>query len=284
MQNERGQQGEEATPSMPVQVVGLSAVPEAGQSFHVVESDRAARDVVGHRESERKAAAAEPVRPKRSLEELFARAGNGEGPKELALVLKGDVHGSVEALRDAVQKLSTDDVQVKVIHMGVGAISESDVMLAKASDAIVVGFHVRPDPAARRAAETQGVDLRLYRVIYEATDEIRKAMAGLLPPTIVEKELGRAEVRKTFQVPRAGLIAGSYVLDGTLRRGAAARLVRDGVLIHSGRIGSLRRFKDDVREVQSGFECGIGLEGYNDFKVGDVIEAFELEEKPPTLA
>jgi len=281
MHNERGEPLDEAAPAAPVQVVGLSAVPEAGQSFHAVESERAAREVVSHREAERRTSAAEPLRPRRTLEELFAQEGGG--PKELVVVIKADVHGSVEALRDALEKLSTEDVKVKVIHAGVGAVSESDVMLAAASEATVVGFHVRPDPAARRAAESQGVDVRLYRVIYEATDEIRKAMAGLLPPTLEEAELGRAEVRQTFSVPRVGTIAGCYVTEGQMRRGASARLVRDGVQVHGGRIGSLRRFKDDVREVQSGFECGIGIEGYNDVKVGDVIEAFELLEKPATL-
>jgi len=283
MYNERGQQVKEVGPATPVQIIGLSGVPESGQLFHVVENERAAKEVVDHRVSEQKLKATEPARPTRSLEELFAQVSEGEGPRELPVVIKADVHGSAEALREAIEKLSTDKVHVKVIHTGVGAVSESDVMLARASDAIVVGFHVRPDPAARRAAEGQGVDVRLYRVIYEATDEIKAAMAGLLPPTSVEKELGRAEVRQTFTVPRMGTVAGSYVLDGTIRRGARARLVRDGVQIYQGRVGSLRRFKDDVREVQSGFECGIGIEGYNDIKVGDVIEAFEIEEKPATL-
>jgi len=283
MYNERGQQVKEVGPATPVQIIGLSGVPESGQLFHVVENERAAKEVVDHRVSEQKLKATEPARPTRSLEELFAQVSEGEGPRELPVVIKADVHGSAEALREAIEKLSTDKVHVKVIHTGVGAVSESDVMLARASDAIVVGFHVRPDPAARRAAEGQGVDVRLYRVIYEATDEIKAAMAGLLPPTRVEKELGRAEVRQTFSVPRMGTVAGSYVLDGTIRRGARARLVRDGVQIYQGRVGSLRRFKDDVREVQSGFECGIGIEGYNDIKVGDVIEAFEIEEKPATL-
>jgi len=283
MYNERGQQVKEVGPATPVQIIGLSGVPESGQIFHVVENERAAKEVVDHRVSEQKLKATEPARPTRSLEELFAQVSEDEGPRELPVVIKADVHGSAEALREAIEKLSTDKVHVKVIHTGVGAVSESDVMLARASDAIVVGFHVRPDPAARRAAESQGVDVRLYRVIYEATDEIKAAMAGLLPPTSVEKELGRAEVRQTFTVPRMGTVAGSYVLDGTIRRGARARLVRDGVQIYQGRVGSLRRFKDDVREVQSGFECGIGIEGYNDIKVGDVIEAFEIEEKPATL-
>jgi len=283
MYNERGQQVKEVGPATPVQIIGLSGVPESGHLFHVVENERAAKEVVDHRVSEQKLKATEPARPTRSLEELFAQVSEDEGPRELPVVIKADVHGSAEALREALEKLSTEKVHVKVIHTGVGAVSESDVMLARASDAIVVGFHVRPDPAARRAAESHGVDVRLYRVIYEATDEIKAAMAGLLPPTSVEKELGRAEVRQTFSVPRMGTVAGSYVLDGTIRRGARVRLVRDGVQIYQGRVGSLRRFKDDVREVQSGFECGIGIEGYNDIKVGDVIEAFEIEEKPATL-
>jgi translation initiation factor IF-2 len=285
MINDKGQQLKEAGPSVPVQVIGLSGVPEAGQPFNAVENERAAKDVVEHRKDEaRGAAASEMVRPKRTLEELFAQVGeDGGGPRELNVVLKGDVHGSVEALADAIEKQSTDSVQVKVIYQGVGAISESDVMLARASDAIVVGFHVRPDPSARREAESQGVDVRLYQVIYEATDEIRKAMAGLLPPRIEEKELGHAEVRQTFTIPKAGTIAGCYITEGLMRRNAQARLVRDGVQIYTGKLSSLKRFKDDAREVQTGFECGIGIEGYNDIKVGDVIEAFELEEKPATL-
>jgi translation initiation factor IF-2 len=181
-------------------------------------------------------------------------------------------------------KLSRDDVKVDVILAGVGAISESDVMLAKASDAIVVGFHVRPDPAARRAAEGQGVDLRSYQIIYELTDEVRKAMAGLLPPKVTERVLGRVEVRKTFSVPRVGTVAGCYVTDGMVRRSARARLIRDGVQVWEGGLASLKRFKDDVREVQTGFECGIGLDGYNDVKVGDVIEPYEVEETPATLS
>jgi len=282
MQDERGQQIEEAGPSFPAQLIGLSGVPEAGQAFHVVQNERGAKEVISHREGERRMANIEPARPRRSLEELFA-AAEGEGPKELNVVIKADVQGSVEALRDAIRKLSTDSVSVNVIHSGVGAVSETDVMLAHASDAIIVGFHVRPDPSARRIAEKQGVDVRLYQVIYEATDELRAAMAGLLPPTRHEKELGRAEVRQTFTIPKAGTIAGCYVTEGTIRRNGLARLVRDGVQIYSGKVGSLRRFKDDVREVQGSFECGIGIEGYNDLKVGDVIEVFEIEEKPATL-
>ncbi len=281
MENEHGQKVDVAAPSTPVQVVGLSAVPEAGSVFNVVESERIGKDIVEHRVSELRGKPVE-TRPRLSLEQFFAQTQDG-GVKELAIVLKADVQGSLEAVRDALVKLSTDAVKVDVIHTGVGAITESDVMLAKASNAIVIGFHVRPDPASRRAAEGQGVDLRLYQIIYEATDDVRKAMAGLLPPTIKEVALGRAEVRRTFSVPKIGTIGGSYVLEGLIRRGALCRLVRDGVQIYEGRIGSLKRFKDDAREVNTGFECGIGIDGYNDLKVGDIIEAYAREEQPATL-
>jgi translation initiation factor IF-2 len=281
MENERGQRINEAGPSTPVQLIGLSSVPEAGQAMHAVESERDAREVADHRAGEERSKPTQ-AKPKLTLEELFGQA-DGEGPKELRIVLKGDVHGTVEAVRDALLKLATDTVKVNVILAGVGAISESDVMLAKASDAIVVGFHVRPDSAARRAAEGQGVDLRSYQIIYELTDEVRKAMAGLLPPKIEEKVLGRVEVRKTFNVPRVGTIAGSYVSEGFVRRNARARLLRDGVQIWEGGFASLKRFKDDVREVQTGFECGVGLDGFNDIKVGDVIEPFEIVETRPAL-
>jgi translation initiation factor IF-2 len=282
MENERAERVESAGPSTPVQVIGLSEVPEAGQTLHAVESERAAREVADHRAGEEKARPAQAAR-RLSLEELFAQGDAEAGPKELRVVLKADTHGSVEAVRDALLKLATDAVKVSVILAGVGAISESDVMLAKASDAIVVGFHVRPDSAARRAAEGQGVDLRAYQIIYELTDEVRRAMAGLLPPKLEEKVLGRVEVRKTFNVPRVGTVAGCYVVEGLVRRNARARLLRDGVQIWEGGLASLKRFKDDVREVQTGFECGIGLEGYNDVKVGDVIEPFEIEETRATL-
>ncbi|HVP28158.1 MAG TPA: translation initiation factor IF-2 [Myxococcota bacterium] len=281
MQNEHGQRLDEAGPSTPVQVIGLSAVAEAGNVFHAVESERDGKQIAEHRLAEQRGRTTE-ARPKLSLEDFFAQAQEG-GTKTLGLVLKADVQGSVEALRESLVKLSTDAVKVDVIHTGVGAITESDVMLAKASNAIVVGFHVRPDNAARRAAEGQGVDLRMYQIIYEVTDDVRKAMAGLLPPTIKEVALGRAEVRKTFAVPRIGTIAGSYVLDGLIRRGALCRLIRDGVQIYEGKIGSLKRFKDDAREVAAGFECGIGIDGYNDLKLGDVIEAYERQETPATL-
>jgi len=281
MEDENGRRMKEATPSVPVQVIGLGGVPAAGEAVNAVENERIAKEIVAHREAERRAQPAES-RPAVSLDEFFAEAQGG-GVRELRLVVKADVQGSVETLRDSLTKLSADEVKVSVIHAGVGAITESDVMLARASGAIVIGFHVRPEPAARKAAEGQGVDVRTYQVIYEATDDVQKAMVGLLPPTISENFLGRAEVRQTFSVPRVGTIAGCYVAEGTMRRNASARLLRDGVQVYEGRIGSLKRFKDDVREVQTGFECGIGIEGYNDVKVGDVIEAFVVEEKPATL-
>jgi len=198
-------------------------------------------------------------------------------------VVKGDVHGSVEALRDVLLKLSTDNVKVDVILAGVGAVTETDVMLARASGAIIIAFHVRPDPAARRAAEGQGVEIRTYQIIYEAIEDIEKAMVGLLPPTLSEAFLGRAEVRQTFTVPKAGTIAGCYVTEGLMRRNASVRLLRDSVQLYEGKLSSLKRFKDDAREVQTGFECGLGIDGYNDIKIGDVIEAFVIEETPATL-
>jgi translation initiation factor IF-2 len=281
MLTERGDALEEAGPSTPVQVVGLSGVPSAGDAVHAVESERVAKQIVEHRVDEQRKAPAAP-RPRLTLEELFGRSAE-DGPKQLNLVIKTDTDGSAEALREALLQLPSDKVKLDVIHAAVGAISENDVQLAHASRAIVVGFHVRPDSAGRKAAEQLGVDVRVYQIIYEVIDEVRAAMAGLLAPTVKEVFLGRAEVRKTFSVPRVGTVAGCYVTEGSLRRGASARLLRDGVQVFQGRFASLKRFKDDVREVQQGFECGIGLEGFNDVKVGDVIEGFQLEEKPAEL-
>ncbi|UCE87322.1 MAG: translation initiation factor IF-2 [Deltaproteobacteria bacterium] len=281
MQDERGRAVKEAGPSVPVQVLGLQSTPSAGDLFHVVESERVAKEITAHRSDQQRDATASP-RPKVSLEDLFAQGEEG-GAKELAIVLKADVQGSVEAIRDALEKLSTEKVSVEVVHAGVGAVNESDVMLARASNAIVIGFHVRPDAAARRAAEGQGVDVRHYRIIYEATDDIKAAMAGLLPPVVEEKVLGQAEVRRVFVVPRVGTVAGCYVTEGVVRRNAQCRLLRDGAQVYSGRVGSLKRFKDDAREVQKDFECGIGIDGYNDVKIGDVIEVFAVEETPASL-
>ncbi len=281
LEDENGKRVDSAPPGVPVQVIGLSAVPEAGQKMNAVENERVAKDIVDHRTTEQREKPSEG-RTLRSLEDIFAEAEGG-GVKDLTLVVKADVHGSVEALREALLNLSTDDVKVDVIHSGVGAVTETDVMLARASGAIVVAFHVRPEPAARRAAESQGVEIRAYKVIYEVTEDVQKAMVGLLPLVASEVFLGRAEIRKTFSVPRAGTVAGCYITEGQIRRNAKVRLLRDGVQVYDGRLSSLKRFKDDVREVQSGFECGMSIDGYNDVKVGDVIEAFVIEEKPATL-
>ncbi len=282
MLNEHGENLKEAGPSTPVRLVGLSAVPSAGEAFNVVESERVAKQIIAHREDERRATPEAAARPQVSLEDLFAQA-EGDGPRELNVVVKADTQGSAEALRDSLLSIDSDKVNLSVIHSAVGAVTESDVQLAKASDAIVVGFHVRPDNAGRKAAEQMGVDVRTHQIIYEAIDSVRTAMAGLLPPNTEEKYLGRAEVKQTFTIPKTGTIAGSQVTDGLIRRSASCRLLRDGVQIYQGKFSSLKRFKDDAREVQNGLECGIGIEGYNDVKVGDVIEAFEVEEKAAEL-
>ncbi len=281
MENDKGERVTEAGPSVPVQVMGLSGVPSAGASFNVVESERVAKRIVDHREDQERSRPAAAA-PKLTLEEFFARA-EGDEQKELPVILKADVQGTCEAVQDALEKMSTDKVRLKVISTGVGGITENDVTFAKASDAIVVGFHSRPDPAARSAAEEQGIEIRTYTIIYELLDDVRAAMAGLLPPKVTEVTLGRAEVRQPFTIPRVGMIAGSYVTDGSIKRNAHCRLIRDGIQIYEGRISSLRRFKDDASEVKTGFECGIGIEGYNDVKEGDVIEAFELKEEAATL-
>ena len=282
MLNEHGENLKEAGPSTPVRLVGLSSVPTAGEAFNVVESERVAKQIIAHREDERRAKPEAAARPQVSLEDLFAQA-EGDGPRELNVVVKADTQGSAEALRDSLLSIESDKVNLSVIHSAVGAVTESDVQLAKASDAIVVGFHVRPDNAGRKAAEQMGVDVRTHQIIYEAIDSVRTAMAGLLPPNTEEKYLGRAEIKQTFTIPKIGTIAGSQVTDGLIRRSASCRLLRDGVQIYQGKFSSLKRFKDDTREVQNGLECGIGIEGYNDVKVGDVIEAFEVEEKAAEL-
>jgi len=281
MEDDLGKKVTGAGPSMPVQVLGLSGVPSAGAGFHSVESDRVAKQIASHREDqERGKTTIAPA--KYTLEEFFAQAG-GEGPKELPVVLKADVQGTCEAVRDALDQLSTESVQIKILSSGVGAINENDVMLASASNAIVVGFHVRPDPAARRAADGHGVDLRTYTIIMQLLDDITAAMVGLLPAVRNESLLGRAEVRQLFVVPKVGTIAGSMVVEGKASRDAHCRLVRDGIQVFEGKMGSLRRFKEDVREVPNGTECGIGITNFNDVKIGDEIEIFEVEEVPATL-
>jgi len=271
----------EAPPAKPVQVLGWSHVPEAGDDFRVVSDEREARHIAQEREARVRAADTAASRPAASLADLLMRAREGELPV-LNLVIKADVQGSLEAIVDALDKLPQDEVRVNVIHRGAGGITENDVMLAAASDAIVVGFNVRPDPNARDLAEKDGVDLRLYRVIYQVLDDIRDALSGLLAPEEREAELGRAEVRAIFRTPR-GVIAGCMVTHGSITRNSTARLVRDGVIVYTGKVGSLRRFKDDVREVNEGFECGIGLENFQDVHEGDVIETYEVREIARTL-
>lgn len=273
MMDARGARMDQATPSTPVEVLGLVEVPQAGDLLEAVRDERVARAAAGERRDRRRAseqAAAHPA----------AATALGEGPKELRVIIKGDAHGSVEALQAAVPKLSGPEVKVTVLHAAVGNVSESDIMLASASRAVVVGFNVRPEAQVRRIAEEEHVDLRVYRVIYEALDDLAAVQKGLLAPKVVEVVLGQAEVRQVFTISRLGVIAGSYVTGGRIVRGAKARIVRDGVVVYDGRVGSLRRFKEDVREVTDGFECGIGLERFNDVKEGDLVEAYEVQEVP----
>jgi len=268
----KGKKLKKAGPSSPVEIMGLSDVPVAGDHFIVVENDKAAKALAEHRaEQERQAALTH--REKLTFEQLLSRAKGAE-LQHLNLVVKADVQGSLEALKGSLDRLTVEGVQLKVLHDGVGAISESDITLASTYGAVVVGFSIRPDPKARRAAEAQGVEIKTYRVIYELLDDIRAAMVGMLSPVIQEEYLGTAEVRATFNVPKIGTVAGCYVTDGHLLRNGLARLVRDGVEIWEGKLASLKRFKDDVKEVQSGFECGLGLDGFNDVKVGDTIQVF----------
>jgi translation initiation factor IF-2 len=281
MKDGRGQTVKEVTPGYPAEVVGLSGVPTAGDVLNVVEDEKAAKEIADHRAlKERQVELGKNV--KESLETLLQRARTGEA-KELRLVLKGDVQGSVEAVAQAVTKLAGPKVGVDIIHKGVGAMTESDVMLAAASKGMVVGFNVKPESGAEAAAKAQGVGIYTYSIIYELIDGVKAAMTGLLEPIRTEKKLGRAEVRNTFNVPKLGTIAGVAVLDGLLRRSAQVRIVREGKQVGAGKVTSLKRFKDDVREVEKGFECGVGVEGFTDFKNLDVIEAFEIEETRPSL-
>jgi translation initiation factor IF-2 len=266
----------EAGPALPVEILGLTTVPDAGAAFVVVGDEATARQVAEHRRLKQREATLSKT-SKVSLEDLYRQVQAGK-TKELRVVVKADVQGSVEAVGDALTRLSTDEVKLAVLHASVGGITESDVMLASASNAIVIGFSVRPEAKATQAAEREGVEVKLYTIIYEALNEVRDAMEGLLDPTFKEKTLGRAEVRNTFTIPGAGLIAGCFIVDGKVTRNAPVRLVRDHVVVYTGKVSSLRRFKDDAREVLAGYECGVGLDNYNDVKVGDVIEAFELEQ------
>jgi translation initiation factor IF-2 len=276
MLDENGLHVKQAGPSKPVQILGWSSTPNAGDEVRGAQDDREARHIVQEREAKVRAAELVTSRPP-TLQELMAQARRDEVP-DLNLIVKADVQGSIGALVDAFAKLPQDEVRVNVLRSAAGAITESDINLALTSRAIVVGFNVRPDVQARELAEKEGVDVRLYRVIYDAIDDVRSALSGMLSPEEKETELGTAEVRALFRVPRIGVVAGSYVTRGTIVRNARALVVRDGVVVYDSRIGSLRRFKDDVREVAEGFECGIGIENFNDVHEGDLIEAFEVRE------
>jgi len=277
MFTEAGEQVQEAEPARPVQVLGLNEVPEAGDEFRVVDEERFARDVAERRGArERRAELASQARPA-TLEELTAEVKAGE-KEVLNVLIKADVSGSAEALEDALGKMDLDEVVVRVVGKGVGAITESDVQLAEVSDGIIIGFNVRPGAKAREAIDRSGVDVRLYKIIYEALEDIERAVKGLLGPEFEEQVIGEAEVREIFKVPRAGFVFGCMVTRGVVKREAGVRVVRDGVGVAEDTMSSLRRCKDDVQEVREGFECGIGLNKFQDVKEGDVFEAFEVVE------
>ena len=276
MTNDRGMELKKAEPSMPVEIIGLNEVPRAGDVFMVYDSYKKAAEIAGHRqekqiEKERNATSA------RSLEDMAKMISEGD-VKEINVLIKADVQGSAEALKASMEKLDVDTVKVNVIRSTVGTITESDIMLASASNAIIYGFNIRPTAAIRKKAEEEGVEIRLHNIIYKALEELESAMKGMLAPVYEEVVTGQAEVRQTFKVSRIGTIAGSYVTDGVIHRESSVRLIRDGIVIYTGKLGSLRRFDNDVKEVTQGFECGLTIENFNDIKVGDVIEAFEDQE------
>ena len=276
MVNDKGAKLTSAGPSVPVEITGLGEVPEAGAHFNAVADERLARELVEQRKEEEKRKANAPI-SKVSLEDLFSQIQAGE-MKTLNVIVKADVMGSVEAVKASLEKISNEEVRVRVIHGAVGAISESDVMLASTSNAIIVGFNVRPDAVARESAARSHVDMRMYRVIYDAIDEIEAAMKGMLAPKFREAVIGHAEVRQTYKVSSVGTVAGCYVTDGKIQRACDVRIVRDGIVVHEGHLASLQRFKDAVKEVASGYECGLSFEKYNDIKLGDVVEAYVMEQ------
>jgi translation initiation factor IF-2 len=274
MFNERGERVKYAPPSTPVVILGLSGVPKAGDIIEVVKDERTARNIVAERKK-RESAAPRPTRIL-SLEDLYEKIKAGQ-VKELRLILKTDVQGSIEPIVTSLEKLGDEGLKVKLLHRATGSISESDIMLAVASKAIVIGFNVDIDPAARRMAEVEGVDVRLYQVIYKLIEDVEKALKGLLEPTYKDVVIGHAEVRAIFDISKVGKVAGVYVLDGIIKRDALARISRDGEKVYDGRVASLKRFKEDVTEVRAGFECGVGLEGFQEFVIGDIIELFKKE-------
>ncbi|MDK2962335.1 MAG: translation initiation factor [Eubacteriaceae bacterium] len=274
MIDDKGKRVKKAGPSTPVEISGLSEIPEAGDDFIVLENEKEARQLAEQRKEQQKGE--RQRRSNVSLDDLFNQIQDGN-IQDVNIIIKADVQGSIEAIKQSLEKLDNEAVRINVIHGAVGAVNETDVMLAATSNAIVIGFNVRPDKNATKLAETEDVDIRLYRVIYDAVEDIKKAMEGMLAPEFVEKIVGNAEVRETFKIPSGAVIAGSYVTDGKMTRHDEVRIIRDGIVIFEGQLASLRRFKDDVKEVNSGYECGIGIEKYNDIKVGDVIEAFRME-------
>jgi len=281
MFNERGQQVLEAPPSTPISILGLDGAPNAGDTFQVFEDERDARTIATRRQQLQRE---QGIRTHKhiTLDEIGRRLAIGDF-KELNLIVKGDVDGSVEALTDSLLKLSTEQIKVNVIHRAVGPIAESDVLLATASNAIIVGFQVRPTPGARKLAEAEEIDIRMYSIIYAAIEEIKQAMEGMLAPKEVEKVLGTAEVRETFRISKVGTVAGCYVVDGKIQRNQKVRLIRDGIVIYTGDLSDLKRFKDDAKEVTHGYECGLSIKNFNDIKVGDTIESFEMIEVKRTL-
>lgn len=282
MLNDRGHQVEEAGPSDPVEILGFNDVPMAGDRFYVVDDEAMARDIADAKKmQEDELALATPVK-KMSLEELFSRIED-DSIKELPIVLKADVQGSVETIEAMLEKLTTKKVKINVIHKGVGAVSENDVLLAKASNAIIIGFHVRAGKKTTKLAEQEGIDIRIHNIIYELTNEIKAAMLGMLDPVIKEEITGHVEVRQVFKVPKIGLIAGSYVSDGVITRKSLVRVYRDNIMIHDGKLSSLKRFKDDASEVKQGFECGVGIDNFNDLREGDEIEVYVKKEVADTL-
>jgi len=281
MLDEHGNRIESAGPSIPVQIFGMDGVPKAGDSFYVVESEVEARNIAQHRRIMKRDQASRRVK-RVTLDDVYEKIKDGL-IKELKLIIKADVDGSMEALSDALSKISNEEVRVNVIHQGVGGITENDVLLAAASNAIIIGFHVRPSPAARSLAEIENVEIKLYKVIYEAIEDVEKALTGMLSPKITEKIVGIAEIRDVFRIPRVGNVAGCYVTSGHIKRNANIKLIRDNVEIYDGKIASLRRFKEDVNEVSQGYECGLSIDGYDDIKVGDTIEAVELQEEARKL-
>jgi translation initiation factor IF-2 len=281
--NDKGERVDEAGPSVPVEVLGLNGTPEAGDVLNVVDNEGRAREIADYRARlarEKRAAAGATT----TLDQLLAKAKADESVKELPIVVKADVQGSAEAIIQAMEKIGNEEVRVRVLHSGVGAITESDITLAEASGAPVIGFNVRANAPAREAANQKGVEIRYYSVIYDLVDDVKKAVTGLLSPEVREKFIGYAEIRQVFKVTGVGKVAGCLVTEGVARRAAGVRLLRDNVVIHEGRLKTLKRFKDEVKEVQSGQECGMAFENYEDIREGDVIEIFETEEVARQLA